>query len=244
MGLEFIVTIKKLYLYAGIFLLLSIYCPEIKAQQTIITVPSTSVLKKGSFYFRSSNRFRPFSPEGYVRSSLNTTYGTGKNAEVFLGISPLDINDKDAPADNTVNVRLEFAAKKVFDITKTTKFAVVSRLNPSLMNTKTPSNINYLYFSQQIPKTGSRITSGMYIANDKDFIPDKPGVVLGFEQNIIPNKLLLAIDWTSRNESFGILAPGIKYRPVPSVSITSGVLIPNGDKAHFGFIFSIGKFVN
>lgn len=220
-----------------------IFCNVAQAQQTIITIPSADVLDKGDFYIRNSNSFRPFSPDGFVRNSFNVTYGIGNNIETFLGITPINIRDREAPQSNDVSATLDFAAKKAFIITKTTKFVLVSRLNPRLTEAISPFNINYAFLSQQIPKTRSRITAGMYLANDRDFIPDKPGVILAFEQTIIPNKLLLAVDWTSRNESFGILAPGIKFRPVPSVSITNGVLIPNGNRGNLGFIISIGKFI-
>jgi hypothetical protein len=104
-----------------------------------------------------------------------------------------------------------------------------------------PESYLYAHFSTRIRKTKTSLTSGMYIAGNKHYLPDKPGVILGMEQVIIPNKLRLAMDWTSRNESYGLLGIALKYRPVSTVSVTNGIVIPNGNKGKLAFLVSVSK---
>ena len=75
----------------------------------------------------------------------------------------------------------------------------------------------------------------------RTFFPNRTGVLLGFEQYIIPDKLQLDVDWISRNEPFGFLAAGFKIKPGAGFVIVPAVLIPNGSQSKFGFIFFIGK---
>lgn len=74
-------------------------------------------------------------------------------------------------------------------------------------------------------------------------MPSLTGVMLGIDQTIIPNKLRIAADWISRDESWGAFSAGLKIRPEPTTSITTAIMIPNANEERIAFSISISKYV-
>jgi len=213
-----------------------------EAQQTIINIPSTEILAKGKFFARNSNRFRPFQPNPYILSSFNLTAGAGFRTEGFFAIIPINITDQ---AGNIFEEpRLDLAFKSALIYAPKTRLVGGSRISASLSIAITPLTFSYVLFSRQFLDRGPRITSGIYLANRDDFFDQDFGVLLGFEQIIVKDRLIAAIDWISGNRPYGFLAPGLKFSPVKSAFITLGVLIPNGNRARTGFILSFAKYLN
>lgn len=208
----------------------------VSAQQSIINVPSSEVLPARKVIIKDSNRFRPYNPGEYAALTPSVTIGTGLGTELSGGIS--------TSLDNSTLVRGDLAAKKVFFIGSSSRFTVGGRLNPYLTEVTAPDTFLYSHLSTRIQKTKTSLTAGVYAASKKDYLPDRTGALLGLEQVIIANKLRLAVDWISRNESYGALGAGFKYRPTPTVSITSAVLIPNGKMGKLAFNISVSKFLS
>lgn len=206
------------------------------AQQVIINVPSSDILPKGDVIFKQSNRFSPFAPDAFAALTPSLTVGTGMGTELSGGVA--------TSLDGDTIVRGDFAAKKVFFIGRTVRWTSGLKLNPYLTEEASPDTLAYSHFTKRIRKTKTTLTAGVYVASRKDYTPEKTGVMLGAEQVIIPNKLRLVVDWMSRNESYSALGAGLKYRPVSTVSITSAILIPNGDKGKLAFNVSISKFLS
>jgi len=221
--------------FYSLFLLLASCC-DADAQQSIINVHSSEIRPAGEVILKDSNRFRPFHPKEFISITPSVTTGIGWNTEI-AGSVGTSLTDK-------TTVKGDFSIKKVTFIAGSTRFTVGLRINPYLTETSAPDNFTYAHFSQRIRKTKTSLTAGMYVSGNKQFLPDRPGVVLGIEQVLIPNKLRFATDWISRNETYGFLGTGLKYRPVPTVSITSAALIPNGNKSNFTFLISISKFLS
>ncbi len=69
------------------------------------------------------------------------------------------------------------------------------------------------------------------------------GAILGVEQVLVSNKLRVAADWMSGQDSIGRMGVGMKYRPTPTLSITTAVLIPNRKSDNIGFNISVSKFI-
>lgn len=212
---------------------------EVYAQQSILNIPSTDTVSAGKTNIKATIRFRPFRDE-FVNSTPTITQGVGFDTEIYLGV-PVGIERDTEFNDFDSEVNLNLGIKKAATITKTTRIAIGTQLSPSLQVAETPRNSSYLIISQQIPVTSSRLTSGIYLRNEDEFMPEIIGALLGFEQTLIKDKFSLLLDWTSRNEPFGVLATGIQIRPTSTTSLKGGVLIPNGSEADFAFIISISK---
>lgn len=228
---------KRIFLYLIITILTMFYCSAMTdAQQTIINVPSSEVLPAGDFILKSSNRIMPFSSDQHGSITPTVTFGSGFGTEVSCGAV--------TSFDGQTIVRGDFAAKKVFFIGSSTRLTAGARINPYFTESSAPDTFAYSHLSHRISKTKTSLTAGFYVSNRKHYLPIKSGVLLGVEQVVIPNKLRLALDWISRDDFNHSFAVGIKYRPVPTVSITTAVLIPNQNDDNISFNISISKFIS
>jgi len=116
-------------------------------------------------------------------------------------------------------------------------------VSPYYSEASRPNTFAYAHLSQRIKKTRTSLTAGAYM-HGKNSFPDKVGMLVGLEQVLIPNKLRLVCDWMTGDDSYGKMGVGLKYRPVPTVSIASAVIVPNNDDDNIGFNFSVSKFVS
>ena len=205
------------------------------AQQTIINVPSSEVLPAGDIIFKESNRFRPFTNGGYTTLTPSATFGVGKGFEFSTAVGTYMGSETEIQGD--------ISAKKVWFLGPSTRLSVGGTVSPYLNMGGHPDSFAFAHLSQRIKKTRTSITAGGYMHGIQSF-PDKGGVLLGIEQVIIPNKLRLAMDWTSGNDSQGRMGVGLKYRPVSTVSITSAIIIPNKEFENISFNVSVSKFVS
>lgn len=203
------------------------------AQQTVITIPSSDVLPFGHMILKESNRFSPFG-DGFVSLTPNMILGTGKDTEVSFGVGT-SIRDR-------TDVKLDMTAKKVFRIKKRTRLTIGGRLQPSLTAGEKPDSMIYAHTSFLVKKTRTTLTAGTYVAGYSQ-MPDSTGVMLGIDQTIIPNKLRVVADWMSRQDSGCALAAGVKFRPVPTTSFTTAVVIPNDSEDRVAFSFSVSQYL-
>ena len=215
-----------------IFILFSI-CPQVFAQQTIISVPSSDVLPAGEVILKQSNKFSPFG-NGFVSLTPQAIIGTGKGTEISVGAG--------TTIEDQTNVKLNLTAKKVFKLGKATRFTVGGTLTPSLTEGKNPDSMIYAHSSFLSKETRTTITAGGFVGG-KGEMPSLTGVMLGIDQTIIPNKLRIVADWISRDESWGAFAAGFKIRPEPTTSITTAVIVPNNNEDRVAFSISLSKYI-
>ena len=225
----------KKKLIAVIIIILIILPIRAEAQQTIIIVPSPDVLNKGQIYPRITYQLRPFHPDPIEMVSPSMVYGLSNTEEIYTIISASNLEN------SVLKPNMSLAYKKIFPFTENTRLTIGNRMTINLKESTTPVNFLYYHLSQKIPFTGTRLTAGLYNQSADHFFPTRTGALLGFEQYIIPNKLQLDVDWISRNETFGYMGAGFKYKLRPDIVIVTAVLIPNGNKAKFSFLFFIGK---
>lgn len=228
---------KSFYISASLILalILAFHHSHVHAQQTIINVPSSEVLPAGEMVLKESNRFSPFQ-EGYATLTPSATFGIGKGFELSTGVgTTLD-------GEGTL-VRGDFSAKKVWFLGSSTRLTVGGTISPYFSELNRPNTFAFAHVSQRIKKTRTSLTAGAYMYGQNSF-PDKVGALVGLEQVLIPNKLRLAFDWMTRDDSYGRMGVGLKYRPVPTVSIASAVIIPNKEDENIGFNVSISKFIS
>lgn len=220
-----------------LFVILIVCSPDAYAQQTIINIPSSEILPAGDLLFKDSNRFGSFSSGRNVSLTPSVTFGTGFGTELSTAIgTSIDKN-------YSATVRNDISAKKVFFLGSSTRLTFGGTISPYLTQFSHPDTFIYTHLSKRIKKTRTSLTAGAYMNGQKGPI-DTGGVILGLEQVIIPNKLRLAFDWTSGQDSLGRMGVGFKYRPIPTVSITSAVIMPNEDTDNIAFNISISKFIS
>ena len=224
---------KKLkYVLLITFIILTI--SPVSAQQTIITVPSSDVLPLGEVILKQSNKFSPFS-NGYTSLTPQFIIGTGKDTEMSVGAGT-------NITDNNTSVKLNIAAKKVFKIKKGVRFTMGGTISPSLTEGQNPDSMIYAHGSYICKKTKTTITAGGFVGG-KGEMPSLTRAMIGIDQTIIPNKLRVALDYISGDESWGVLAAGLKIRPEPTTSITTAVIIPNDTENRVAFSISVSKYV-
>ena len=207
------------------------------SQQTIINLPSSEVLPKGNLILKGSTKFRPFEPDGYTAITPTVIMGIGHGMDISLGVgSTID-------KDFNTNVKGNVGLKKVFFLGNSTRFTVGGDVSPSFMNSVTPDTFAYAHISQRIKKSRTSITAGGYMSGRKHFL-NTGGVALGIDQVLIPNKLRLVLDWMSGENDCGRMGVGLKYRPVPTLSVTSAVIIPNKNSENISFSVSLSKYIS
>ena len=91
-------------------------------------------------------------------------------------------------------------------------------------------------------KTKTTLTAGGFVGG-KEQMPTLTGVMLGIDQTIVPNKLRIVADYISRDESWGAFSAGFKFRPEPTTSITTAVIVPNDKENRVAFPISISKYL-
>lgn len=215
-------------------ILLTLAAAPAFSQQTIISVPSSDVLPYGEVILKQSNKFRPFGESKYVSLTPQLIMGTGKGTEISL--------EAGTNIEDTTSVKMNITAKKVFKIKKRARFTVGGSISPSLTEGQKPDSMIYAHGSYLCKKTKTTITAGGFVGGKQE-MPSLTGVMLGIDQTIIPNKLRIAVDWMSRDESWGALGAGLKIRPEPSTSITTAVIIPNSNENRLAFSVSISKYI-
>ena len=208
---------------------------EVEARQNIINIPSSEVLPAGSIGLKDSNRYTPNQSEGQFRNTPAITVGTGFGTEFSAGVATT-IQEQSI-------VRGDFTFKKVFFLGSSTRLSVGTTISPCLTGGSSPDTFGFVHVTQRIKKTKTSITAGAYMNGQQQFL-NKGGVLLGIDQVLIPNKLRFAMDLISGDDSFGKLGVGLKYRPVPTVSITSAVIIPTNERDNIGLNISVSKFIS
>lgn len=201
------------------------------AQQTIINVPSSDILPKGDFILKESNYVYP---NEYVRITPSVIFGAGKGFEFSGGVG--------STLDNNHSVKLDLSGKKVFMLPHNFRLTAGARISPYLNKGSEPDTFLYSHISHRIKKTKTTLTAGVYTSSKSECLPSHTGALLGIDQVIIPNKLRIVADYMSREDSYGAFAAGLKYRPVPTLSITTAVVVIPEDNNRVAFNVSVSKF--
>lgn len=226
---------KYTFFFIYFFVCFLFFQLKANSQQTIITVPSSEVLPKGSLLLKGSSNFDDFSGGKNFSMTPSVTVGSGHGIEFSSAVGTT------FDAEKNISVIGNISSKKVWFIGNATRFTAGGTISPYLNESIHPNSFLYAHLSHRIKKTRSSFVVGGYIDGYKHFL-NRGGILLGVEQVIIPNKLRIACDWTSGQDSYGKFGVGLKYRPVPTVSITSAVIIPNLNDDNVAFAFSLSKY--
>ncbi|MCI1273814.1 MAG: hypothetical protein LKG27_05210 [Clostridiaceae bacterium] len=217
-----------------LFFVLTCFFTKTYAQQTIINVPSSDVLPAENMIIKTSVKTQ-LGDDKYTRITPTAIMGLGHGMDLSVGV-PTKINE-----DFNTQASADVGLKKVWFAGPSTRITAGGSVAPSFNDSVTPSMFAYAHVSQKIRKSRTSLTFGGYMHGRNHFL-NKGGVVVGVDQVIIPNKLRLALDWMSGETDKGNFAVGLKYRPVPTLSITSAVIIPNRNSDNIAFQISVSKY--
>jgi hypothetical protein len=206
------------------------------AQQTIIYLPTPEVLKPGKFAIAGRDIFRPYKKGEYNIIGPKLIFGI-PHAEIQM--SPLAVI-----TNGDTQPRMDLGIKSTINITKTTTFTGMYKTFIDLDKQITPFNLGYLTFAQRVPKINTRLTAGIYLANQKDYLPNKVGAALACEWSIKPKKVDLIIEWQSGHEFYNFVGSGVRYFFSPTLIASVGTLAPNSRHSKFAFIVGFIKYVN
>lgn len=234
MKIKFIM--QKFLIGFGLVIVLLGFVQSANAQQTIINVPSSDVLPAGDVILKGSTRIR-LNDDDISRFSPSVIMGIGRGMDFSFAV-PTSI---DKNFNTTVDG--DIGAKKVWFLGHSTRLTAGAAISPSFNMPVTPDTFSYVHLTQKIKKTKTSLTFGGYMSGQSHFL-NVGGVIVGFDQVLISNKLRVVCDWMSGDNNRGNFAVGVKYRPIPSLSVTGAVILPNKNTESVAFNVSISKYIS
>ncbi len=193
-------------------LLIASLASSARAQSAIFNVPTTDVLPAGELLVEADYITHPTSYEsgGFQMFGPSLIYGVGKKMEVGLNFYYTKSSEPDA-AELQPNFKWTF-----YDDEERSGLAAAAGAVLFIpLKNRDAANTNalvYLTFSKKIKheKYGPRFTTGGYsFVGRMDEGETRAGVLLGYEQPVVPDKLDFFADWISGNNSFGYAASGV-----------------------------------
>lgn len=199
----------KLRVFGSLILLLAVAQPNIRAQTTILNVPTTDVLppQKLSVAVDYGTHLAPYEKEGFHYFGPNLIYGVRKNVEIGFNAYYTLSSEPDA-AEIQPNAKWQFFNDEESGVAAAVGGILFIPLkNRDAMKTKA---MLYTTVSQQIRgKYGPRLTTGAYsFIGPMDAGETRGGLLLGYEQPL-HSKLTFVADWFTGYNSFGYAAAGL-----------------------------------
>lgn len=219
-------------------------CTASIAQQTVFNVPSADVTEKGALFLQTESQFRPYNPGAFWLGTNYSAYGIGHNTE-------LDATLYNVQSPSSHNISLGLGFKTAMPITKLNerfpkqefKFTVGSEVLVGLEGNGV-GNLTYAHLSGRLPKTRTRITSGISIGTKQIYGRNTVAYIMAVEQPVT-KKLNIIADWHSGDEHYaGFLIAGVSYKLPKETSLYLGYQIPNTTKnGNSGFVVEISKII-
>lgn len=235
---------KKTYL---VFLALSVLFlfvgqSSVRAQSSIVNVPSTDVVDAKKVYVemdfitnyawqRGDDRFANYLPRAVV--------GVGHNVEVGANVSYTRVPGGGAPVELQPNAKWQFYQNEGKGIAASVGciwFIPITHRS----GTKTFGQC-YSVASKQVKGSyGPRFTGGGYFfvgAGDSE--KTKAGAIVAYEQPLT-NKLQLLIDWSSGENRLGYVSPALNLVLPHNSSLSGGYAIANRGRGKNAFFLYYG----
>lgn len=228
---------KFLKLIYSFFALLFIVNLRAEAMQSIITIPSSTVLPRGGVIIKETTRVNPYGDKN-VRMTPNVTFGTGHGMEFSMGV-PVIMKF----AGDVTETKTDLSAKKVWYLGSGTRVSVGGTISPSFNMPVCPDTFVFGHVTQRFKKTKTGFTVGGYATGRRHFL-NSGGVIIAVDQVVVSNKLNVVAEWASGENNRGRFGAGLKYRPNPELSVSAAVLIPNRECDNIGFQLSLSKYIS
>ena len=212
----------------------------IKAQTTLMNVPSTDVVEAKKVYvemdfltnyaWQRQGSFQNYIPRVVV--------GAGRNLEAGINVSYTRISgDESQPLEVQPNIKWQFYSNEG----RGTAAAVGCILYTPLTHRTGTNTLGQCYgvASKKLNgKYGPRFTGGAYgLIGAGDDEKTKGGAIVGYEQPLT-GKILLIVDWFSGDNRFGYVSPGLSFTTSKKSALTTGYTIANhgrGKNALFAY---------
>ncbi len=212
------------------------------AMQTIFNVPSADVTEKDHVFLQQEAQFRAWNPDAFYVGTTYSAVGIGHNTE-------LDATLFNVGAPTTQNISLGIGFKSAIPVPildekfpkREIKLTVGSVVLAGLEGNGA-GNWTYTHLSGRVPKTNTRITTGVSYGTKQVFGENTAAFIAGVEQPIT-KKLTLIGDWYSGNEHWaGYLIVGGSYALPKRVTLFGGYQIPNSSQVGpSGLVFEVAK---
>jgi hypothetical protein len=224
---------------ALLFLLcLSVY-QAAKAQSTLMNIPSTDVVAARKVYvemdFLTNYAWqRDASFQNYIP---RTVIGVGRNVEVGANLSYTHVAGENLPLELQPNIKWQVYNNESNGIA----VAVGCILYTPVTHRSGANTLGQCYsaFSKQLRgRWGPRFTGGAYAlvhANEDE--RTKAGAIVGYEQPL-SGKISFLVDWSSGDNRFGYVSPGLSFVTSKKSALTTGYTIANhgrGKNALFAY---------
>lgn len=223
-----------------------LFAPQaIKAQTTLMNVPSTDVVATKKVYVemdfitnyaweRGDNRFENYIPR--------TVIGVGKNIEVGANVSYTHVRGGGEPVELQPNVKWQFYNNEEKGIAAAAGcIGYVALTHRS--GTRRFAQCYGVASKQFRGSDGPRFTGGAYtLLNAHDTEKTKTGAIVAYEQPIV-DKVDFIVDWFSGDNRFGYVSPALSFALPRDGSLSIGYTIANHGRgknalfAYYGFQF-------
>jgi len=201
------------------------------AQQTIFNVPSADVTEKGKVFVQHesqfSNKFGLFTHYG--------AYGIGKNTELDLtlfGVGTKKVRNEVLGVGFKTSIPLHEKSE--------TKFTY-GTLIPISLRGKGVGGYAYSHLSTRLPKSKTRVTSGVFVGTTTLFGRDFISYIAGIEQPVT-KRFSIVMDWYSGKHANGFFIPGFAYTFDRNLTLWAGYQIHNNKaNGNNGFAIELSK---
>ncbi|MFS8086226.1 MAG: hypothetical protein ACMG6H_11405, partial [Acidobacteriota bacterium] len=221
---------KTIFLFPAVMFLGCVFSQStIKAQTTLMNVPSTDVVAAKKVYvemdfltnyaWQRQGSFQNYIPRAVV--------GVGHNLEAGVNVSYTRISGEGSqPLEVQPNIKWQFYSNEG----KGTAAAVGCVLYTPVTHRTGTNTLGQCYAvaSKKLSgKYGTRFTGGAYgLIGAGDDEKTKAGAIVGYEQPLT-EKVLLIVDWFSGDNRFGYVSPGLSFTTSKKSALTTGYTIAN-----------------
>ena len=204
--------LKSTSIFLAPFFLFCLISANVRAQSTLMNVPSTDVVPAKKIYLemdfitnyasQRENSFQSYIPRGVV--------GVARNVEVGANVSYTHVSGASEPIEIQPNIKWQFYKNEG----KGTAGAVGCILYAPVTHRAGTDTFGMCYtvFSKRlIGFKGPRFTGGTYALVDRrDGEGTRLGAIAGYEQPLT-KRFGFTVDWFSGNNRFGYVSPGFSF---------------------------------
>jgi hypothetical protein len=224
----------------ALFLFLCMFSLSVLGQQNLFNVPSSDITSKKKLFFQQQFNIG----EGLLQFNSTLCYGLGKNAEVGVNILGLNLNEGGGSPFFMTNGNIQSSPVYPFYVFNFQKAFVLNDKLKIAVGTQTGiaegghfGTFDYVNLVTMIPKTHSKIITGLYYGSDSFLGPEDRtlliggyssiGFQIGLEQPIIEEKLLFIAENISGLHNLGETTLGGAYFLTKNWILSAGFQFSN-----------------
>jgi hypothetical protein len=225
-----------------LFLFFCISSFFVLAQQNLFNVPSSDITPEKKLFFQQQFNIG----EGLLQFNSTLCYGLGKNAEIGVNIIGLNLNEGGGSPFFMTNGNIQSSPVYPFYVFNFQKAFVLNDKFKIAVGTQTGiaegghfGTFDYVNLVMMIPKTHSKIITGLYYGSDSFLGPEDRtllidgyspiGFQIGLEQQIIEEKLLFIAENISGLHNLGETTVGGAYFLTKNWILSAGFQFSNPD---------------